>query len=176
MLSTADYAVLAFYFVFMLSMGWIFKRFITNTSDYFRSGGEMLWWIVGASAFMTNFSAVSFTGMAGKAYQDGPVVLVIFFAGAIGFFFNYVYFAPVFRQMRCVTAMDAVRKRFGAANEQFFTWLQIPIGVVQAALWLMGVAIFLSAAFQMRLVPMIVGTGIVVVIITMLGGSWSTTA
>ena len=81
-LSAADYGVLVFYFVFMLSMGWVFKRFIKNTSDYFRSGGEMLWWIVGAGAFMTNFSAVSFTGMAGKAYQDGPVVLVIFFAGA----------------------------------------------------------------------------------------------
>ena len=93
-LSTADYGVLVFYFVFMLSMGWVFKRFIKNTSDYFRSGGEMLWWIVGAGAFMTNFSAVSFTGMAGKAYQDGPVVLVIFVAGAIGFFFNYIYFAP----------------------------------------------------------------------------------
>jgi len=86
-LSAADYGVLVFYFVFMLSMGWVFKRFIKNTSDYFRSGGEMLWWIVGAGAFMTNFSAVSFTGMAGKAYQDGPVVLVIFFAGSIG----YVY-------------------------------------------------------------------------------------
>ena len=85
MLSIADYAVLAFYFVFMMSMGWVFKRFIRNTSDYFRSGGEMLWWIVGAGAFMTNFSAVSFTGMAGKAYDDGPLVLVIFFGGALGF-------------------------------------------------------------------------------------------
>ena len=44
-LSIADYAVLAFYFVFMISMGWVFKRFIRDTSDYFRSGGEMLWWI-----------------------------------------------------------------------------------------------------------------------------------
>jgi len=135
-LTAYDYIVLVFYFIFMLSMGCIFKRFIKNTSDYFRAGGEMLWWIVGAGAFMTNFSAVSFTGMAGKAYQDGPVVLVIFFAGAIGFFFNYIYFAPVFRQMRCVTAMDAVRKRFGAANEQFFTWLNIPMGMLYAAIWL----------------------------------------
>jgi solute:Na+ symporter, SSS family len=176
MLSSYDYLVIAFYFVFILSMGWIFKRFIKDTSDYFRSGGEMLWWIVGAGAFMTNFSALSFTGHAGKAYQDGPIILVIFFGNALAFFFNYLFFAPAFRQMRCVTAMDAVRKRFGAANEQFFTWLQIPIGVVQAALWLMGLAIFLTAAFDMRLERVIVGTGIVVMILTMLGGSWSTTA
>jgi len=33
-LSIADYAVLAFYFVFMMAMGWVFKRFIKDTSDY----------------------------------------------------------------------------------------------------------------------------------------------
>src|SRR6478672_6123312 len=102
MLSLADYIVIAFYFVFITSMGWVFRRFIKDTSDYFRAGGEMLWWIVGAGAFM-----VTFTGMAGKAYQDGPVVLVIYLGNAVGFFFNWLYFAPVFRQMRCVTAMQA---------------------------------------------------------------------
>jgi Na+/proline symporter len=78
--------------------------------------------------------------------------------------------------MRCVTAMDAVRRRFGAANEQFFTWLQIPVGIFQAALWLIGLAIFLSAAFGFELERTIIVTGVIVVIITMLGGSWSTTA
>ena len=176
MLTTVDYIVIAFYFVFMASMGWVFKRFIKDTSDYFRSGGEMLWWIVGAGAFMTNFSAVTFTGMAGKAYQDGPVVLVIFFAGAIGFFFNYIYFAPVFRQMRCVTAMDAVRRRFGEVNEQFFTWIQIPLGMLYAAIWLNGLTVFLTAAFGMPQQTTIIVTGAAVLLVTLLGGSWSSTA
>ena len=176
MLTTADYVVIAFYFVFMTSMGWVFKRFIKNTSDYFRSGGEMLWWIVGAGAFMVSFSAVTFTGMAGKAYVDGPVVLIIFVGNAIGFFFNWLYFAPVFRQMRCVTAMEAVRKRFGAADEQFFTWTQIPTGILYAAIWLNGLGVFTAAAFGWDLGFTIIVTGAVVVFASVLGGSWSTTA
>ena len=175
-LSPADYGVLVFYFVFMLSMGWVFKRFIKNTSDYFRSGGEMLWWIVGAGAFMTSFSAVTFTGMAGKAYLDGPVVLIIFIGNAVGFFFNWLYFAPVFRQMRCVTSMEAVRKRFGRANEQFFTWIQIPTGILYAAIWLNGLGVFVAAAFGWNLEMTIIITGAVVVLMSMLGGSWTTTA
>ncbi len=175
-LSPADYGVLVFYFLFMLSMGWVFKRFIKNTSDYFRSGGEMLWWIVGAGAFMTSFSAVTFTGMAGKAYLDGPVVLIIFLGNAIGFFFNWLYFAPVFRQMRCVTAMEAVRKRFGRSNEQFFTWIQIPTGILYAAIWLNGLGVFVSAAFGWNLEMTIILTGAVVVLMSMLGGSWTATA
>src|SRR5262245_25264891 len=175
-LTNIDLFVIGFYFLFMASMGWVFKQFVKNTSDYFRAGGEVLWWIVGASAFMTNFSAVSFTGMAGKAYNEGPLVLVIFFGGAFGFLFNYLYFAPVFRQMRCVTAMDAVRKRFGAANEQFFTWIQIPTGMLYAAIWLYGLTTFLSAAFAIPLSWTIPVTGVVVLVMALLGGSWSSTA
>ena len=175
MLHWIDYLVIVFYFGFMLCMGWAFKSMIRTTSDYFRGGGQMLWWIVGAGAFMTSFSAVTFTGMAGKAYVDGPVVLVIFIGNAIGFFFNYIYFAPVFRQMRCVTAMQGVRRRFGAANEQFFTWIQIPTGILYAAIWLNGLGVFVSAAFGWSLEWTIVITGVVVVLMSMLGGAWTTT-
>lgn len=51
-----DYAVIVFYFIFMLGMGWLVSRFVKTTSDYFRGGGQMVWWLVGASAFMTQFS------------------------------------------------------------------------------------------------------------------------
>ena len=34
--------------------------------------------------------------------------------------------------MRLVTCMEAVRERFSATNEQIFTWLQVPLGLVYA--------------------------------------------
>src|SRR3954464_10750306 len=147
MLSHYDYAVIAFYFIFMTLLSWVMKRFVRNTSDYFRGGGEMLWWIAGAGAFTVSFSAVTFTGMAGKAYLDGPIVLVIFVGNAIGFLINYLWFAPRSRQTRAVTAMQVVRSRFGRANEQFFTWVQIPVQTFYAGLWLMGLSVFVSAGF-----------------------------
>jgi solute:Na+ symporter, SSS family len=176
MLHFFDYLVVGFYFVFMTAVGWIFKRFIRNTSDYFRSGGEMLWWIAGAGAFMVSFSAVTFTGMAGKAYTDGPVVLVIFVGNAIGFFLNFLWFAPASRQTRAVTAMDVVRARFGKVSEQFFTWIQIPVGTFYAGIWLMGLCIFVSTGFGMPLNTTIILTGVVVLVMALLGGSWSVVA
>src|SRR3954468_19887430 len=176
MLSTYDYIVVAFYFIFMTLMSWVFRRFVKNTSDYFRGGGEMLWWIAGAGAFTVSFSAVTFTGMAGKAYLDGPVVMVIFVGNAVGFLINYLWFAPVSRQTRAVTAMQVVRNRFGKTSEQFFTWVQIPTGMLYAGLWLQGLAVFVSAAFDFSLSGTIVVTGAVVIIMALLGGSWSVMA
>jgi SSS family solute:Na+ symporter len=176
MLTLYDKLVIGFYFVFMTLMSWVMRRFVRNTSDYFRGGGEMLWWIAGAGAFTVSFSAVTFTGMAGKAYTDGPVVMVIFVGNAIGFFINYLWFAPVSRQTRAVTAMQVVRNRFGRVSEQFFTWVQIPSGMLYAGLWLQGLAVFVSAAFNMPLQWTIVVTGSVVIVMALLGGSWSVMA
>lgn len=176
MLSRYDYAVISFYFLFMLVIGWVCRRFIANTSDYFRGGGKVLWWMVGSSAFMLSFSAWTFTGGASKAYQDGIIILAIYVGNALGFLFNYLFFAARFRQMRVITAMQAVRKRFGAANEQFFTWLQIPLGILYAGIWLMGLSVFISAVFDVGLERTIVFTGAVVLIIAVLGGSWAVVA
>lgn len=171
-----DHGVIVFYFLFMLGMGWLAARFVKNSSDYFRGGGQMLWWLVGSSAFMTQFSAWTFTGAASKAYAEGWPILVIFFGNALGFFFNYLYFAARSRQMRVITAIEAVRLRFSPANEQVFTWVQIPLQVLYAGIWLNGLCVFVSAAFGFNLETTIIVTGVVVVAMTIVGGSWAAVA
>lgn len=171
-----DHAVIVFYFLFMVLMGWLASRLIKNTSDYFRGGGQMLWWLVGSSAFMTQFSAWTFTGASSKAYSEGWPIFVLFFANAIGFFFNALYFAPRARQMRVITAIEGVRLRFSKANEQVFTWLQIPLGTLYAGIWLNGLCVFLAAAFGFDLETTILITGLVVVFMTLVGGSWAAIA
>src|ERR1044071_1113011 len=175
-LSFYDYLVVGFYFAFMAVIGVVCRRFIGNTSDYFRGGGKMLWLMAGSSAFMVSFSAWTFTGAASKAYEDGPLIMVLFFANAVGFLCNYLFFAPRFRQMRAVTALEAVRTRFGKGNEQFFTWVQIPLGILYAGIWLNGLAVFIAAAFGFDLRGTIIVTGAVVVLMAVTGGSWAVAA
>ena len=176
MLSAYDYAVIGFYFLFMVAVGLFFRRFSRNSSDYFRGGGQMTWWLVGCSAFMSSFSAWTFTGAASMAYECGVVVLVIYFGNAFGFFLNYTTFAPWFRQMRVISSMQAVRGRFGPGTEQFFTWLQLPVQVLYAGIWLFGLAIFAASTFKLDLTGTIVVTGLVVLVMASVGGSWAVVA
>jgi len=172
-LTIYDYISIAFFFLFMLALGPIFKAFSEDDSDFFRGGGQMLWWMVGGSAFMCQFSAWTFTGAASKAYQDGTLVALLFFANAAGFFLNFVWFAPRFRRMRIVSPIEGVRERFGAVNEQIFTWLQIPLSLVYAAIWLSGLAVFVTAVFGFPVVETMWVVGIVVIILSVAGGSWA---
>lgn len=171
-----DLLVIVFYFVFQGSLGIIFKTFSKDASDYFRGGGSMLWWLVGASAFMTQFSAWTFTGAAGKAYIDGTLVMAIFFGNAVGYLGNYFFTSYRFRRMRVVTPIEGVRDRFGHINEQVFTWLQVPMSVVYAGIWLNGLGIVASGFFNIPPSLTVVIVGIVVVFMSVSGGSWAIVA
>lgn len=168
--------IVGIYFLFLIAIGWMFRTFTSNTSDYFRGGGNMLWWMVGATAFMTQFSAWTFTGAAGKAFNDGFAVAIIFIANAFGYLMNYLYFAPKFRQLRVVTVIQAIRMRFGKHNEQVFTWSGMPNSVISAGIWLNGLAIIASGIFGFDMATTIILTGLVVLVMSVTGGSWAVIA
>jgi solute:Na+ symporter, SSS family len=172
-----DYLVIGGYFALMVAISLIFKKMASNsTSDYFRGGGKMLWWMVGATAFMTQFSAWTFTGAAGKAYNDGFAVLAVFVGNMAAYLFAYFYFARRFRQMRVDTPTEGVKKRFGSVNEQFFTWVIIPLSVINAGVWLNGLGVFASAVFDADIITTIYVTGFAVLAISLLSGAWGVVA
>ncbi len=172
-----DYLVIAGYFALMVMISLLFKKMASaSTSDYFRGGGKMLWWMVGATAFMTQFSAWTFTGAAGKAFNDGFAVLAVFVGNMVAYVFAYFWFARRFRQMRVDTPTEAVKRRFGPVNEQFFTWVIIPLSVINAGVWLNGLGVFASAVFDADITTTIYVTGAAVLIISLLSGAWGVVA
>lgn len=171
-----DYAVIAFYLLFMLMLGPIYKSFSKTASDYFRGGGGMLWWVVGSSAFMTNFSAWSFTGGAAKAYETGTFFFILFACNFVALWFAYFFTAPRYRQMRIVTPIEAVRNRYGNNNEQVFAWLPLISQVFFGGIALYTISIFMSGVFGIRMEYLIIALGLVVTFMTLVGGSWAATA
>lgn len=171
-----DLGLVVLYLVFIVAIGFLFSGKSNTPSNYFRGGGRLLWWMTGASAFMVQFSAWTFTGAAGKAYTDGLAVAVIFIGNAVGYFVSFLLVAEMFRQTRCITPVDAIRRRYGPVNEQFFTWAQVPLGVIQAGIWLNGLAIFTSAVFGISIEWTIVITGLVVMFVSLTGGAWAVVA
>ncbi|WAA08941.1 sodium:solute symporter family transporter [Fervidibacillus albus] len=165
--------IVVIYFAFLIAIGWFFRKFTNTMRNYFAGGGKLLWWMVGSTAFMTQFSAWTFTGAAGKAFTDGLAVVFIFLGNAVGYFFNYLFFAAKARQMRVITPIDGIRLRYGKLNEQVFTWATVPSSILQAAVWLNGLAIFGSAVTGVSVPATIAITGIVVVFMSVIGGSWA---
>ena len=171
-----EYAVIGGYLLVLVAVGFVFRRFNANVSDYFRNGCKGTWWLVGASAFMTMFSAFTFTGAAGAAFESGFGVMIIFIGNALGFFLVFAFLGPWYRQMRVITAPEAIRARYGPTTQQFYAWFGMVLGVIYAALWLNGLSIFVAAVFGYDVTTVIWITGLVVLIYSVFGGSWAVMA
>ncbi|HYD85288.1 MAG TPA: hypothetical protein VEA63_14580 [Opitutus sp.] len=176
MITFYDYGIIAGYLLFMLGIGYAFRRMSQNTSDYFRAGGAMPWWLTGASAWIFSFSAWTFTGAAGKVYESGTLVLVVFYATIVALAFAMAFTCVRFRRMRVITWMEAVRQRYGSGTEQFYTWVMLLLRLFFAGVSLNAIGVFLSAVFHVEMNTTLIVLGIVVTIVAFAGGSWAVLA
>jgi solute:Na+ symporter, SSS family len=176
MITIYDYIIIGFYLVFMLAIGLVFRRMSKDTSDYFRAGGAMPWWLTGASAWIFSFSAWTFTGAAGKVYESGLLVLCVFYATIFALLFAIAFTCLRFRRMRVITWMEAIRLRYGPVNEQFYIWIKLPLQLLFAGVGLNAIGVFMSAVFGLHMEPMLVILGVVVTLVAFAGGSWAVLA
>jgi Na+/proline symporter len=176
MITGYDYAIIGFYLLFMLAIGVVFRRMSKNTSDYFRAGGAMPWWLTGVSAWIFSFSAWTFTGAAGKVYETGTLVLVVFYATIFALLFSLMFTSVRFRRMRVITWMEAVRARYGAGTEQFYTWILLLLRLFFAGVSLNAIGVFMAAVFHMDMNTLLIVLGLVVTVVAFAGGSWAVLA
>jgi SSS family solute:Na+ symporter len=168
-----DYLVVAFYVLLVVSIGPICRRLNKNPSDYFRGGGNMLWWVGAVSGIAVSISTWTFTGGAAKCYLDGFVMPLIWVVGAVPMLVVLLYVAPRFRRLRVITAMEAVFRRFGMGTEQFYTWFTMPLGIFWGGIGLNTLAVFMSAVFHVDVSATIVVVGALVIFLAVLGGQWA---
>lgn len=165
------YGVVGFYLAFVVALGVIFRRISRNTSDYFRAGGAMPWWLTGTSAWIASFSAWTFTGAVGKVYDTGALALTLYYSSIPPLLLVFFFLCRRYRRMRVVTYMEAVRLRYGPVSEQVFTWLKVPLLMFQSALALYAIGIFMSAVFHVPVDITIVLLGVVLTLVSFAGGA-----
>lgn len=175
-ISNIEYLVIVGYLILIIVVGIAFKKFSSNTDDYFKGGSKGTWWLVGSSAFMSAFSAWTFTGAAGIAYESGFSAMFIFFGNVLGFFVNFLFMGPWLRQMRVTTFPEAIAGRFGETTRDFYAYYEVPIRILYSAMALYGLGIFCSAVFGYDINYVIIVCGIVVLFYSATGGRWAVMA
>ncbi|PYV48187.1 MAG: Na+/galactose cotransporter [Acidobacteria bacterium] len=82
-LSGVDLAIIAFYFVLVLVIGFYLKRFANTGEDFFLAGREMTAWVAGLAFVSANLGSLELLGWAGSAYQYGIMAAHWYWIGAI---------------------------------------------------------------------------------------------
>jgi solute:Na+ symporter, SSS family len=82
-LSGVDLAIIVFYFLLVLGIGFYLKRFANTGEDFFLAGREMTAWVAGLAFVSANLGSLELLGWAGSAYQYGIMAAHWYWVGAI---------------------------------------------------------------------------------------------
>jgi solute:Na+ symporter, SSS family len=141
-LSAVDVAIVAFYFVLVLSIGWYLKGRARTGEDFFMAGREMTAWIAGLSFLSANLGALELMGWAAAAYQYGILATHWYWIGAIpAMLFLALVMMPFYYISKAHSVPAYLKLRFGeptralsAISFAFMTVLMSGINMYSMAL------------------------------------------
>ena len=114
-LGRLDYAVIGFYLLAMVAVGFLFARTNKNTNDYFRGGQRVPWWVAGCSIFATMLSSITFMAIPAKAYAENWVLLLGSFMIPVVAPLAVYLALPFFRRIDATSAYEYLELRFNVA-------------------------------------------------------------
>jgi hypothetical protein len=83
-LTSVDYAVMAVYFAVVLGVGWILRRVMRTSTDFFLSGRSLPAWITGIAFISANLGAQEVIGMGASGAKYGIATSHFYWVGLEG--------------------------------------------------------------------------------------------
>src|ERR1044072_3800424 len=78
-----DYIIIALYFVFVLGIGYLARRAVSSSLDFFLSGRSLPAWVTGLAFISANLGAIEIMGMSANGAQYGIPTVHYFWIGAV---------------------------------------------------------------------------------------------
>src|SRR5215831_12919580 len=112
-LGKIDYAILLIYFGFVIAIGWVLKRYMKGSSDFFLSGRSIPAWVTGLAFLSANLGAQEVIGMAASGAKYGIMTSHFYWVGAIpAMVFVAVFMMPFYYGSKARSVPEYLKLRF----------------------------------------------------------------
>ncbi len=154
----------------MIGFGCWFVRKSSSTSEFMAAGGALPGWAVGMSIFGTYLSSNTFLGNPGKSYAGNYNAYVFTLSLPLAAWIAAKYFVPFYRRSGEISAYHHLEERFGLWARTYAMLCYVLSQIARMGTIMFGVALGLSALTGWDVATIIVVTGILVTLYTLLGG------
>ncbi len=119
-LGSIDYALLGVYFVFILGIGFLLRRFTKTSSDFFLSGRSIPAWITGLAFISANLGAQEVIGMGASGAKYGIMTSHFYWVGAIpAMVFVGIFMMPFYYGSKARSVPEYLKLRFDEKTRGF---------------------------------------------------------
>jgi len=166
-----DYAILLITVLGIAAYGTWQTRGRHTFKTYLKGSGNTPWFVIGISVMATQASAVTFLSTPGQGYVGGLGFVQFYFGMPIALIIIAAVFLPIYRKLNVITAYEYLGQRFDLKTRLLGAAVFLLQRALGAGLTIYAPAIVLSKVLNWPLTATIIGSGIVVVIYTAVGGS-----
>ena len=119
-LAWVDYTILFIYFVFVIAVGWVLKRYMKGSADFFLSGRSMPAWVTGLAFISANLGAQEVIGMAASGAKYGIMTSHFYWVGAIpAMVFLAIFMMPFYYGSKARSVPEYLKLRFDEKTRGF---------------------------------------------------------
>jgi len=170
LLPIVDFIVLIVYLAAVVLLGCFFVRRSGGEKEFTTASGSIPGWAVGLSIFGTFLSSNTFLGNPGKAFGSNWNSLVFSFTLPLAAVIAVKFFVPFYRRSGEVSAYAHLEKRFGVWARSYAVVCYLLTQIARMGTILYGVSLGLHALTGWPVAAIIVGTGVLVTLYTLMGG------
>jgi SSS family solute:Na+ symporter len=165
-----DLIVFIIYILGITLLGGSFFR-KNRTSAAFTLGNRSIpRWVITMSIFATFVSSISFLALPGKSFQSNWNVFVFSLSIPIAGLIAVKFFVPLYRKINSPSAYTYLEERFGPWARVYVSICYLLTQLMRVGTILYLLAIALHSVFDWNISLIIIITGIVVMIYSVLGG------
>ncbi len=169
-MKAVDVAVLLIYMLGVVVFGSWFVRRSRTTERFMAAGRSLPGWAVGLSIFGTYLSSNTFIGLPGTSYAGNWNRFVFSLGIPIAAVIGVRYFVPFYRRSGEISAYHHLEKRFGPWARMLAAACYLLTQVARMGSIMLGTAYGLNALLGWPVATIIVVTGVLVTLYTLLGG------
>jgi solute:Na+ symporter, SSS family len=112
-LAPVDYVVMAIYFAAVLGVGWVLRRRMRSSTDFFLSGRSLSAWVTGIAFISANLGAQEVIGMGASGAKYGIATSHFYWVGAIpAMVFVGLFMMPFYYGSKARSVPEYLRLRF----------------------------------------------------------------
>ncbi len=166
-----DWIVLLGTMVGIAGYGAWHTRHTDRLDTYLKGSQSTGWFTIGLSVAATQASAITFLSIPGQGFESGLGFVQNYFGLPLALIIVCAVFLPIYRRLGVYTAYEYLGRRFDGKTRLLGAGLFLLQRGLAAGVTIYAPAIILSSVLGWRLDLTIIGTGLLVIVYTVMGGS-----
>jgi len=170
-LNFVDWLIITIYFVFVLGIGVLLRRYMRTGMDFFLSGRSMPGWVAGLAFLSANLGALELLGMTANSYQHGIQTVHFYWIGAIpAMLFLAIFMMPFYYGSKVRSVPEYLALRYNEATRALNAVSFAAMTVLMSGISLYSMAIIFRLLLGWDLNTSILISAGVVLVYVVLGG------